>query len=51
MSDTCLDSESMSVKLVNDFDCNTAGTAAGKTQSETVVVVKSLLHLKNVQRK
>ena len=34
MSDTCSDSESMSVKLVNDFDRSTAGTAAGKTQSE-----------------
>ena len=34
MSDTCSDSESMSVKLVNDFDRSAAGTAAGKTQSE-----------------
>ena len=34
MSDSCSDSESMSVKLVNDFDRSAAGIAAGKTQSE-----------------
>ena len=55
MSDTCSDSESMSMKLVNDFDRSAAGTAAGKTQSEnssdSQKGTNKVITAKKVQRK